>query len=168
MHRNMERTVEQKYPHAFHSDRPKHDLPDDFVIRHPKMSLGQRAKIFSPFSALRGFEEAIDSKLETYVRKIELCEEDQEKVNQVLLELVELMKNGRQSGHRPVVTVAFYIPCSDENNEAYGLRGTYETLTGTVRKIDPVSRKIIQVSESIIEFSDILEIGLATQTEEGG
>ncbi len=165
----MRRTVEQKYPHAFYSDRPKHDLPDDFAIRHPKMSLSQRAKIFSPFSALRGFEEAIDSKLETYVSKIELSEEDQGKINQMLLELVGLMKSSRwQAGRRPVVTVVFYVPCNDENNEAYGLRGTYKSLTGTVRKIDPVIRKIIQIGETNIEFSDILAITIGAQTEEGG
>ena len=165
----MRRTAEQKYPHAFYSDRPKHDLPDDFAIRHPKMSLSQRAKIFSPFSALRGFEEAIDSKLETYVSKIELSEEDQGKINQMLLELVGLMKSSRrQAGRRPVVTVVFYVPCNDENNEAYGLRGTYKSLTGTVRKIDPVIRKIIQIGETNIEFSDILAITIGAQTEEGG
>ena len=165
----MRRTVEQKYPHAFYSDRPKHDLPDDFAIRHPKMSLSQRAKIFFPFSALRGFEEAIDSKLETYVSKVELSEEDQGKINQMLLELVGLMKSSRrQAGRRPVVTVVFYVPCNDENNEAYGLRGTYKSLTGTVRKIDPVIRKIIQIGETNIEFSDILAITIGVQTEEGG
>ena len=164
----MEQSIEKKYPHAFRSDRPEHTLPDDFAIRHPKMSLNQRAKIFSPFSALRGFEEAIDSKLKPYVSKIELSEEDQEKINLVLSELAARMKNGRQARLHPVVTIAFYIPCTDENSEFYGLRGTYETLTGAVRKIDPIIRKTIQIDETVIEFSDILDIRIKAQTEEGG
>lgn len=164
----MEQTVEKKYPHAFHAERPEHRFPDEFSIRHPKMPLGQRAKLFSPFAALRGFEEAIDSKLESYVCKSELSEEDQEKLNSVMVELAALVKNGRQVRCHPVtVTVRYYIPCSDENHEAYGKGGRYETLTGTVLNIDPVIQKAIRVNENVIEFSDILEIKIETPAEEG-
>lgn len=31
-------------------------------IRHPRMDMGERAKIFSPFAALKGYEEAIEAK----------------------------------------------------------------------------------------------------------
>lgn len=164
----MEQTVEEKYKHAFHAARPEHMLPDDFAIRHPKMPLSQRAKIFSPFAALRGFEEAVDSKLERYVRKAELSDEDREKLNAILVELAALVKNGRQVRRHPVVvTVRYFVPCGDENHEAYGRGGRYETLRGTVRKIDPVIRKAIWVNESEIEFSDILEIKIEAPAEEG-
>ena len=34
---------------------------DDFWCRHPPMDPGKRAKIFAPFSALRGFDEELKS-----------------------------------------------------------------------------------------------------------
>ena len=155
----MERSVAQKYKQAFRGDRPDHTQPDEFSVRHPKMPLGQRAKIFSPFAALRGFEEAIDRKRETYVSKIELSEEDQERLNRTLLQLDARMKERRRAGGAPVaVTAVYYLPCGDENHEAYGRRGTYETRTGTVRKLDPLVRKAIQVDETLIELADILEL----------
>ena len=35
---------------------------DDFYIRHPRMPLSERAKIFVPFNPLRGFQEALREK----------------------------------------------------------------------------------------------------------
>ncbi|MDO4990059.1 MAG: hypothetical protein Q4E45_06090 [Eubacteriales bacterium] len=161
----MEQTAEVKYKDIIHRERPQHALCDEFSVRHPKMQLGQRAKIFSPFSALRGFEEAIDSKLERYVGKVELNEEEQERINRTLLELVERSRDRRQ---RVVVTVRWYVPCSDENHEAYGLYGQYRTLTGTLRKIDPILQRAIRVDETVIAFSDISEIRAEPRSGEDG
>ena len=159
----MDGTAAEKYENAFHQRRPEHALCDDFSLRHPKMPLEQRAKIFSPFAALKGFEEAIGSKLEQYVGRVELSEEDQTRIDQSLHSLCALMKKG---GERPVVTVRFYVPCSDENHEAYGLYGQYRTLTGTLRKIDPIHQKALRVDETVIEFSDISEIRIGSRNEE--
>ena len=48
-----------KYTEAFIKGRPRHDKNDLFSLKHPSMDLGRRAKIFSPFDALKGFGEAI-------------------------------------------------------------------------------------------------------------
>ena len=45
-----------KYNDIIDKERPQHD----FEARHPKMTLENRAKIFAPFAALKGYEEAID------------------------------------------------------------------------------------------------------------
>ncbi|MCR5214182.1 MAG: hypothetical protein K6E10_07175 [Eubacterium sp.] len=47
----------EKYQDIIDKERPQHN-GDDFDIRHPRMSREQRAKIFAPFAALKGFEEA--------------------------------------------------------------------------------------------------------------
>ena len=49
------------FPHrdVFLHGRPRHLPYDDFWIRHPPMDSGHRAKIFAPFSALRGFDDCI-------------------------------------------------------------------------------------------------------------
>ncbi len=161
----MDRTTESKYKNAFRARRPEHAPCDDFSARHPKMPLSRRAKIFSPFAALRGFEEAIDSKLEHYVSKVELSEEDQARLDRTLHDLCELM---RDTHHRQsvVVSVRWYVPCSDENHEAYGRYGKYQTLTGTLRKIDPVLQKTLRVDETVIEFADISEIQIEPRSWE--
>ena len=55
------------YSLALSRDRPSHDR-DAFSRRHPKMSLQNRAKIFAPFDALRGYKELIKASEEA-VRK---------------------------------------------------------------------------------------------------
>jgi len=44
---------------VFLKGRPAHGNNDLFSVKHPSMDLGRRAKIFSPFDALKGFSEAI-------------------------------------------------------------------------------------------------------------
>ena len=164
----MEQTAKAKYRDALGRPRPQHGIDDAFSLRHPKMPLSQRAKLFSPFAALRGFEEAIESKLERYVSRVELNEEDQSRLNRTLAELAGRVKNSRQARLEPVrVRVTFYVPCADENHEAYGLYGKYETLCGRVWRIDPVVRKALQVGETVIEFADILELGIVPGEEDG-
>lgn len=67
----MEQTAETKYRNAFRRERPVHTGQDDFSVRHPKMSLNRRAKIFLPFAALKGFEEEIGNVLENEAREVE-------------------------------------------------------------------------------------------------
>ena len=74
----MNRTAEEKYGYAFCRQRPAHVPHDEFSLRHPKMKPCQRAKIFSPFAALRGFEEAIESRLEPQSGNADFAGEDQE------------------------------------------------------------------------------------------
>lgn len=157
----MEASVETKYRNAYHRDRPEHARCDEFSIRHPKMELGQRAKIFSPFSALRGFEEAIDRKRRRYVSRRELTEEEQARIDCVLRQLAA--RSRELPG--PTVTVTCYVPCGDENHEAYGRYGTYETISGTLLQIDPLLRKALRVGETVIEFADIAEIRIETGKE---
>lgn len=47
------RMVAEKYGDILFLDRPEPSR------KHPRMALGNRAKIFSPFAALRGFDEEL-------------------------------------------------------------------------------------------------------------
>ena len=155
-------SVESKYREAL-----RHGPYDEFSLRHPKMQLGQRAKIFSPFDALAGFSEAIDDKLVRYVEKRELTEEEQAQLNLVLTELHERTQRRRAATEAPVAaSVTYYVPCPDEHHEAYGLRGSYETLRGTVRKVDPVLTRSLQIADTRIDFADIAAIRIEPSTEE--
>ena len=65
-----------RYRDVFLKGKPQHDRFDLFRIRHPSMDVGRRAKIFSPFDALKGFNEAIASKDVLYRERVELSDED--------------------------------------------------------------------------------------------
>ena len=47
------RIVSQKYADILHLERPEPSA------KHPRMSVANRAKIFSPFAALRGFDDEL-------------------------------------------------------------------------------------------------------------
>lgn len=67
--------------------RPRHEKFDTFYMKHPTMNVGKRAKIFSPFDALKGFNDAVASKEIKYVERRELCENDCEELNEKMLSL---------------------------------------------------------------------------------
>jgi len=48
-----------RYREVFLKGKPKHDKTDNFSIKHPAMDLGRRTKIFSPFDALKGFNDEL-------------------------------------------------------------------------------------------------------------
>ena len=75
------RIVAAKYADILHKSRPGPSF------KHPRMSLSNRAKIFSPFAALRGYEEEIaDEKWkQTRVTKKILSDEEAEELSDRLL-----------------------------------------------------------------------------------
>ena len=155
----MATLLETEYLRALSCGRPKHGRCDDFSLKHPKMLLSQRAKIFSPFAALTGFEEAIDEKVRPYVEKRELNDEEQAALETALSRLHDLAKNLRMAKENlAAATVTFFVPCADENHEAYGRGGSYERYTGTVWKVDPILTKSLLIGDRTIEFSELAEI----------
>ncbi len=48
-----------RYRTVLEKGKPVHDKNDSFRIKHPPMDLSRRAKIFSPFDALKGFGEEL-------------------------------------------------------------------------------------------------------------
>ena len=155
----MATLLETEYLRALSCGRPKHGRCDDFSLKHPRMLLSQRAKIFSPFAALKGFEEAIDEKVQVYVEKRELNDEEQKALETALLRLHDLTANLRMAKENHVTaTVTWFVPCADENHEAYGRGGSYERYTGTVWKVDPILTKSLLVGDRTIEFFELADI----------
>ena len=148
-----------KYANVFQKGKPQHDFYDTFRIRHPKMAVGKRAKIFSAFDALKGFSEAISSKDVIYMDRIELDQERLEELNRRLTILHELTANGRLARENRVqVDVTYYEPCEDENSEAWGFRGKYRTISGICLRVDQELCQTICVDGTDIAFEDILRI----------
>lgn len=148
-----------RYREILLKGKPKHDKTDVFRIRHPSMDVGKRAKIFAPFDALKGFNEAVASKDVLYENKQELNEEDQAELNRRLDILHRLSYNSRMARENHVkVTVTYYIPCNDKENEAYGYRGQYQQLTGICRNVDAEVSQTIRIDDRKIRFADIRSI----------
>ncbi len=148
-----------KYASVFRKGKPQHDFYDAFRIRHPKMSAGKRAKIFSAFDALKGFSEAICAKEITYMDRIEPDQADLEELNRRLAILHGLTANGRMARQNRVrVDVTYYEPCEDKDSEAWGFRGRYRTVSGICEKVDREATHTICVDGTMIEFEDILRI----------
>lgn len=106
------------YDDIIHLSRP--------ASRHPKMPLVQRAKIFCPYDALRGFDEAIEDVDRTAGETVR--EGRSEELQEGLSRRLAALKRGMR------VTVLAFRP-----GEKPG-KGTYRTITGTVRGVDEAYR----------------------------
>ena len=115
-----------RYREVFLKGKPQHDRCDPFRIRHPRMNTGHRAKIFAPFDALKGFNEAVSAKEVLYENRIELSPEDAAELDRRLTILHNLKYNSRMArANRVQVSVTYYQPCMDPNHDDYRLRGQY-------------------------------------------
>lgn len=154
----MNMPVDFPYREVFLKGKPQHEKYDPFRRRHPTMDLSRRAKIFSPFDALKGFDEAISSKDVRYRDQIVLSEDDREELNRRLRILKELTFNSRMARkNHVIITVMYYVPCADENNESFGLRGSYKEITGVCSGVDEI-RSVLSVDRLEICFDDIFRI----------
>ena len=157
----MQQPADFRYADVLRHGKPVHAVNDSFAVRHPAMSLGKRAKIFSPFDALKGFTEAVEAKDELYIERIELSEDECAELDKQIAELRELVGNGSAvRENNVIVTVTHFVPCVDENSEAYGYRGQYVGTKGVLSGIDIV-RKLIVVDNKRIRFDDILRLEIS-------
>ena len=158
-----------RYREVFLKGKPRHDQYDPFRIRHPRMNQGHRAKIFAPFDALKGFNEAVSAKEVLYESRIELSPEDAAELDRRLSILHNLTYNSRMArANRVQVSVTYYQPCLDPNHDDYGLRGQYQTITGICWNVDAEVNRTITIDRMKLSLGDVLRIdapGDVFQTE---
>ena len=157
-----------KYQDALRRGRPIHEKWDEFWMKHPPMPASRWAKIFSPFDALAGFDEAIKSKEELYVQRIELDEDERTNLNRTISVLHDLTWNSRMAkANHVVVSVTFFIPCADRHNSAFYLgKGKYETVTGVVLCVEDNALLLRTNSgKHSVPFDDIRDIQLIQPAE---
>ena len=95
----------------------------------------ERAKIFMPFDALKGFKEALKEKEKIVVEKIILSEEEKDKI----IYKLDQLKKGM------MIKIVYY--CNDQ----------YLEFKGILAKINPINKTITIVKE-VIKVEDILSI----------
>ncbi len=156
---HMPMPADFKYKSVFLHGKTQHGSEDPFRIRHPIMPCSRRAKLFSPFDALRGFDAAIWSKEVLYEDRKLLDESKQEILDRKLVLLRKLTYNSRVARqNRPTVTVTYFSPCTDVNSFAYGSQGQYVSVTGIVHNVDPDVSRTITLDDQVIDLSDISDI----------
>ena len=115
------------------------------VPSRPRMPRQNRAKIFAPYDALKGFEETVHARETVYVPQVQLSEYAQECLDRKL-RLVE---------RNDTITVVWFQPRPDVTVPGFG---QYLTTTDTVVRIDRDFQELC-LSNWSIRISKIIEIG---------
>ena len=150
-----------KYRDVLRKGRPVHRKFDDFWRKHPPMAASRWAKIFAPFDALDGFDERISEKEVLYKPQTELSDEEKSELNRRLDILHNLTWNSRMAReNRVMVEVSYFVPCSDENHEAFQVHaGRYMKVSGMVLSVEMDKVRVkTDEGEVQIPFGSIYEI----------
>ena len=108
------------------------------ISKHPKMASANRAKLFTPFSALRGFDIEILTQEQDrlLVPQISLASDREEEIYRVL--------NGLHQGDW--ATVSYFIPVKTIGNQTLG---EYTMVSGEVKRVDDVEQLLVLEGASI-------------------
>ena len=138
------RETAQKYGDIIEMERPQ---TEESLRKHPRMTLQNRAKIFSPFAALRGYDEqlAAEKQRTERVTKRILTEEEMSTLSDRLMQVTKGM----------TITVCYFA--EDVAHPEIPPMGNYITLTGKAENIDTVFH-ILQINKTVIPFENLLEI----------
>ena len=110
------------------------------------MSLHDRAAQFSPFAALTGHSAAIAETGRLTDQRMELDEYEMARVDAELQRLQELLPG------RPTASITYFVPDERKNG------GSYQTVTGEVKRIDAVKGVIQMADRQCIPIADVFSI----------
>ena len=135
------RNVAQKYAGILHLSRPEPP------VKHPRMALSNRAKIFSPFAALRGFDD------------------EKNDLSDKLLQVKKGMK----------VVVRYFVRSTESTGKYISLTGTVVMIDPVYRELKVMQdsdRKAMGIEKElpvVIPFDDIANLaGESITSIEGG
>ena len=114
------------------------------IPSRPRMPRQNRAKIFAPYQALKGFSETVHAKDTVYVPRVELAEYAQERLDWKLRRL--------QRGD--TVTVTWF---QSKSGAVSADVGQYVTMTGMVERIDHVFH-VLHISKRRVPIGYITEL----------
>lgn len=127
------------YSDLFQCERPQFDPSR-------KMSLKERAAQFSPFSALRGFDEEIEESSRRTESRPEFSQQECDKLNARLQFLAE------QSADRPTIQITRFVQDTKKSG------GALVTEVVCVKRVDWVKRTIFLSNRTERSFDDIVSI----------
>ena len=109
-------------------------------------TLADRAAQFSPFAALTGHSAAIAETGRLTDQRMELDEYEMARVDAELQRLQELLPS------RPTASITYFVPDERKNG------GSYQTVTGSVKRIDAVNGVIQMTDRQCIPIADVFSI----------
>ena len=142
---NNEDVMNEKYAEII--DLPHHTSP----TRAP-MPRSDRAAQFAPYSALSGYEDAVEETARLTDKKIELDDYEKEKINALLTTLIS-------SKDDTTAEITFFRP----DDRKCG--GAYITLIGQIGRFDEINREITLTSGHSISIDDIIKIEIISGIE---
>lgn len=118
------------YQDIIHLSRP--------FSNHPKMAIANRAKLFTPFAALRGFDIEILTQEQDrlLMPQISLASDREEEIYRLL--------NGLHQGDW--ATVTYFVPVK---HIAQQLLGEYTVVCGEVKRVDDVEQLLVLEGASV-------------------
>lgn len=145
-----------KYDDIIGLSRPK--------TMRPAMPVADRAKIFMPFAALRGYGEAIGEQQRQFAERVELSDEEQEKLDMSLQRIAILLANGVQ----PEGSVKYFVKNEEVSKKEEQELGVYKICSGKITKLYAMHDKI-RIQDMELWLHDITEItGEFLEDEEMG
>lgn len=138
----------KKYNDIINLEKPK--------LHRTPMERKERAKIFMPFAALKGYEEALKEKQCIVEGRIELSEEERELLD---YKVQKFQKQLEQGGY-PYVKIKVFMINTKRSVEEKKELGEYRVVEGYLRKINVLTNEIIiqQQGFSIEDIFDIIQV----------
>lgn len=122
------------------------DLPHPTSKKHPRMSMYARAAQFAPFAALTGYGDAIKETARITDQQLELDENEKALLNEKLQLLRQHLPG------KPKITITYFVPDTQKAG------GSYQTITGFVKKLQEYERRLIMTNGTIIPLDTIIEL----------
>lgn len=119
------------------------NLPHHVSEKHPQMSLHDRAAQFSPFAALTGYDDAVKETARLTDTMFELDEDEKSILDEKLRRSLE---------NKDEISVTYFV----KDNKKEG--GSYNTVSGTIKKIDEYLRTLVLNSGEEIPIDNIYDI----------
>ena len=111
-----------------------------------KMSLSLRAKIFSPFAALEGYEDKIDDKSKIKTIKKELTDDQKNELNDNIIYLSSIDYKEKE------IMISYY---TFNDNELF-----INNKKSKIKRIDLALRNIILIDKEKKDFDNIIKINI--------
>ncbi|MBQ3390459.1 MAG: hypothetical protein IJG57_05265 [Firmicutes bacterium] len=123
-------------------------LPHHVSPTRKRMPLKDRAAQFAPFAALTGYGDAIQETARETTGWQDLYEDEKEYMEETLRRLASL------EDRRPEAEAVYFVrdPLKDG--------GSFQTVSGRVRKIDTVERKLVFEDGTGVPLADLVELEL--------
>ena len=146
------RATKFEYADIINRVRPVHRA-DRFSYKYPRMSNEKRAKIFAPFAALSGYDDALAEKEVIYDIKRVLTDDEYFDLDCKIATIYEKCSNSilaRESGVE--VRILYFEPLADDE-----LHGRYIEISGLVTKVRP-DKETITILDKEISLRSIYKL----------